>query len=235
MRGCFYIITCSFLFLASCNYSYLKSRPSSPNTNLDVSQKISADFVMSTVVGSCLACHSGMVAPDISTLSGLRANFNKVLPAILNDVMPPTSKGYQPLNLCFKAVLKEWDRLGLPETTALTIGDLPECSQFTAAKNILDMPLTYETFLTEILQKKCLSCHNIQGTDTEAAGILFAPFSEIESQPRRWMAPGATNKVVKLLRETDEEKRMPPPEAGPRLSDDEILFVERWIDHGKPQ
>lgn len=246
MRGFYCIITCSVLILlgTGCDYRVVKD-PNALNGNngpqtkpIDGATLIDAALVKNTVLKTCMDCHVGRTPPELGSVSTIQQNVTNVIAWVNSNAMPPGKNGYSPLSDCNKAILTKWSQLGSPETSNEKVGDLAECKGVTPPPEtdlpIEKMPLTYQTLLTKVLQPKCLKCHNPDYEDVEAAGILFYPYSEITKRPRLWSAPGAKSKMVRVLTK-DDETRMPPPEDGAQLSNEEIQFVIKWIDAGAPQ
>lgn len=250
MRGFYCIIICSFLisFLilgAGCDYRVVKDPNALNGTNgkqtkpIDETSVVEASLVRNNILNSCMSCHVGSKQPELGSISAIQQNISQVITAVNSNSMPPEKSGYVPLPDCDKAVLIKWAQLGVPETSTVKVGDLPECKGVVVTPPppeipIGNMPVTYQTLLTKILQPKCLNCHNPDSDDVEAAGILFYPYSEITKRPRLWSSPGAKSKIVRVLTKTTED-RMPPPEDGNPLSAEEIQFIIKWLDSGAPQ
>lgn len=238
MRGSLCTIIFSFIFVSACNYHVNKNGDSNANQSLDTisgDQVIGWELMRSTVLKTCLDCHSGRQTPILSSYTSMVAALGKVWGEVQTRSMPPQSSGLLPLSVCKTAVLKKWIDLAAPETSKITVASVPECPQNQGPSIPIDrLPLNYQTLKNEILLPRCIHCHNASDT-TDAGAILFSPYSELRLGERRWSIPAAQSKVVRLLRSTDVEERMPPPESGVALDEDEIQFIERWIDAGKPE
>ena len=78
-----------------------------------------------------------------------------------------------------------------------------------------------------ILTAHCTSCH---GGVKQAGGLSFVYPESIEEV----VAPGDADRSLLLARvtESDDDYRMPPPDHGPRLADDEVAVLQRWIAQG---
>jgi len=212
--------------------------PTNPNPipSLSSQEAISYDLIKRYSLSTCTTCHSaGQKSPNLSTLADLQKNQSKVLHETDTDSMPPKKKGYAALTTCQKALLKKWADLGAPETSNSTVADVAECKTVAeqppvAVTPILLMPLNYETLKTRILQQKCLSCH-AEGADQ--SDLPFFPYSAISTQSE-WSSPAEKSKVYEEI--INKEDGMPPPESAlPSLTDDEIEFVKKWIDAGRPE
>lgn len=249
MRGLYSIIICSsVLIFGGCNYNVVKDpnalgggQNGKQSAPISESALIDWNLMKSSVLSSCMSCHVGHSAPELGSLSSTQQNLNTVRTEIHANTMPPAKNGYAPLSDCRKAILDSWIQQGAPETTATRVGDLAACKG--VADNpqegpentpIEQMPLTYQTLMTKILQPKCLKCHSPDSDDLEAAGLLFYPYSEITKRSRLWAGPGKTSKIVRSFTRTDGEQ-MPPPQDGAPLTPQEVEFVIRWIDAGRPE
>lgn len=248
MRGyCFITIFSFWSLLVGCNYNVIKDPSAFGDMNGKLGTPVSEaalvewNLMKSSVLSSCMSCHVGHTSPELGSLSSVQQNLTKVLSEVHSNAMPPAKNGYAPLSECKKAILEFWVQQGAPEKTTTQVGEIAACkgiggSPQEGAENtpIELMPLNYQTLLTKVLQPKCLKCHNPDAEDVEAAGILFYPYSEITKRGRLWASPGATSKMVRVLTREDDE-RMPPPEDSAPLTPQEIDFISRWIDAGKPE
>jgi len=100
--------------------------------------------------------------------------------------------------------------------------------------SIANLPLTYATFLSQILQPRCLHCHNPQGTDSDAAQVLLFPYATLLKHKSWFPENIEQSKLIKMITRTDEY-RMPPPEDGAPLSNEEIQFIRQWLLAGHPE
>jgi len=91
--------------------------------------------------------------------------------------------------------------------------------------------LTYEVLFTRVLQPRCLSCHCPDIT-CDANDYLFTPYQNLLAT-KLWQPPAAMSRVIKAVTRTDKH-RMPPPNAGSPLSEDDVDLIARWIDAGNP-
>lgn len=99
----------------------------------------------------------------------------------------------------------------------------------------IDLKPTFASIHQNIFVPKCMSCHNPAGSaknyplDTQeqvidpAAGIVEAGNPGTSSLYRRLLVKCEPGKKC---------KRMPPPDAGPALSDGEIDIIRQWIVEG---
>ena len=223
---------------------------------------ISYTLLKQTSLSTCLNCHSGKIKPNLSSVDGLQKNKSKLLDEVTKDKMPPVKKGYSPLSKCSKAILKLWLDQGSPETTDIKVGSIDDCKSTdnkedstapvtpekppttpleppvitpeppAAVTPILLMPLNYQTLKTQILEPKCLKCHS-EKENKEDENILFTSYKALTAASE-WNAPAEKSVVYDEI--SDESDGMPPAEdSTPRLTPDEIEFVKKWIDAGKPE
>lgn len=236
MRGCFFTIIFSSLFLVACEYHVIKGAGNASDPiSFGENTTVDANFVQKSVMGTCLRCHSGNTSPNLSSIDNLRINIEKVKTQIFSGKMPPADSGYQSLSDCQKQILQQWSNEGMPNTSNTLVVNLESCKLGTPSqppeKNILDMPINYSTLVTKILQPRCLHCHNAKSSDPDASEILLYPYSDLIAHKKFFASHAEDSKFYHLVARTDED-RMPPPEDGPALSQDEIEFVKRWIDQG---
>lgn len=237
MRGYSYTIIFS-LIISSCNYRLDKTAGATdPNGSLSDKLPISWSTVETKVLSTCFRCHAGNVPPLLNKCELIVSNFSKVMGEVVSGDMPPASQGYPALTSCQQAILKKWQELNFPQESSHTSAELKECSSEVVQPVVpLDkLPPTYANFNERVLQKYCLSCHNKEGADPMASGILLYPYVEMKAKTNLLKGPGSASKLVKILSATDDE-RMPPPDDGAAgLTADEINFVIRWIDAGAPE
>ncbi|MBK7891094.1 MAG: hypothetical protein IPJ84_09695 [Bdellovibrionales bacterium] len=251
MRGSFFTIgsrslfagalTLAALIFSSCNYREDKLGADALNGKAGepgLTALIDSKLIQTQVLNSCVSCHSGRTAPLVNSIDAIRAVKDRISTSVRNNSMPPQSAGYSPLSDCRKAILQAWLDAGTPDSSSVQVSSLPACQHAGPGPiepplpPLAEAPLNYDTLITRVIRPRCMNCHN-PNDKTEAADTLFFPYSEIAGG-RRWKAPGQTSGIVRILRKTDDS-RMPPPEDGPSLSEEEISYIARWIDAGQPQ
>jgi hypothetical protein len=80
-----------------------------------------------------------------------------------------------------------------------------------------------------ILSDRCFKCH---GPATQMGRVrLDSPRHATHKDAVVPGKPAESGIIERVTMEADED-RMPPPEAGPRLTADEIDVLKRWIEHG---
>ncbi|MCB9073255.1 MAG: hypothetical protein H6623_06505 [Bdellovibrionaceae bacterium] len=235
MRGYYFIIIFS-AFAVACNYSVSKNeKGNNISGGLDAKKPITWTTVQASALDTCVRCHSGANSPALSSKDLVIEHYDDVLNEVISKSMPPKSKGYVPLSACQIAILKKWQELKFPETSTVTIGSLPECvsSSPVDVVPISALPATYANLEAQILKPYCLHCHNPDSSDFEASAILLSPYDVLIAK-KNLLKDGANSKLVKILKATDDD-RMPPPEEGAGLTDEEIDFVIRWLEAGMPR
>ena len=95
-----------------------------------------------------------------------------------------------------------------------------------------DKEISYSAEVKPILNNKCISCH---GGVKKNAGLSFLFRDEalaITASGKPAIIPGNSKKseLIRRLHETDLEERMPYKK--PKLSDEEIEILTKWIDQG---
>lgn len=95
-----------------------------------------------------------------------------------------------------------------------------------------DKEISYSAEVKPILNNKCISCH---GGVKKNAGLSFLFRDEalaITESGKPAIIPGNSKKseLIRRLHETDLEERMPYKK--PKLSDEEIEILTKWIDQG---
>ncbi len=255
--------SCNYSVAKKANGAAANNQTGLPTQNNGEPVFIDAALVQKSVLNSCVDCHgSGGKNPELSTVADLRSNVADAIGETDANSMPPSKRGYAHLTDCQKAILHKWSDLGTPTTSAVEITTLPACATALPAPSapapapapaphppvasplppspsvptsILNMPVNYQTFLTQILQPKCVTCHDANSGDPDAGDILFVPFAQITTKAKLFAGPSGTSRFLKLVTRTDG-KQMPPVSSNmPHLNAEELAFVAKWIDAGTPE
>lgn len=242
------------LLLSSCTYNFGEiSNPVPkiiPNIEkptpdpLNGTMKVDYNTVREYALNTCKSCHNGIQSPLLNSIDSWKTNGEKVLSAIegINGIkfMPPKEEGYEALNACQVDLVKSWLNQGAPENSEILVSSLPSCDKNLngGEKNILEMPVNYQTLNTKILQPKCISCHN-ENSGSDAAFSPLYPYQELAGRRNLIGRNSATSKFVKILA-SNTESRMPPfaDDSGnplEALTADELEFVKRLVDAGFPE
>lgn len=208
------------LFLFSCNFVEERGPVvQEKRIQLGADEVPSFDLINSAIiVPKCLACHNPSNARGGVSLDSFDAVKNFLGPihtvAVKNQTMPPTA----PLREDLREALNRWILAGAPLNGRIPTPTIP-------------LEATFRSIKVNILEKKCLSCHVVNGP------VKHIPLDSLEvilSSPRDLVIPGNSDESGLFLAvwRTDE-KQMPPPNTGlGRLSDEEINIVKKWIEEG---
>lgn len=247
-------LTAMFVLLSSCTYNFGEPKIPAPRTIPNIEKpkpdpmngtmKVEYATIREHALNSCKACHSGIQEPLLNSIDTLKANSEKLLNAIegLNGVkfMPPKEDGYDPLTTCQVDLVKSWITQGAPETSEVLVSSIESCDKDLngGPKNILEMPVNYQTLNKMILQPKCISCHNEKSSSDAAFSPLY-PYQELAGRRNLIGRNSATSKFVRILA-SNTESRMPPfadDNGNPldAITADELEFVKRLVDAGFPE
>jgi len=95
--------------------------------------------------------------------------------------------------------------------------------------------IDYARDIRPILAAHCIKCH---GPDDQRSGLrLDAVSTAVEGgNSGAAIVPGKSDEslLVKAITGADDVSAMPPEDAGPRLSAEQVAIVRRWIDEGAP-
>ncbi len=94
----------------------------------------------------------------------------------------------------------------------------------------------FDREVLRILADRCFACHGADEATREAGLALdrFATATAMLPSGRRAIVPGKgdESELVARVVATDADVRMPPPDAGPALTQEEVMTLRRWIDAG---
>lgn len=246
-------ILIAVITLTSCSvyFSPQKQIEILPDNNEDnnkvLSQESTLDYetILSLSLNSCMKCHSGSKPPDLSTREGLIANMKSVLASVREDRMPKGN--YPKLSNCQKDALYAWAQLGAPERTEMQISSIASCGEIGSGSTttttttttlppppLNQMPLDYKTVTDRILRPKCMNCHNPDST-SDAVDTLLYPYSQITARRTLLGTSSANSKIFKLVNATDDTLMPPADSDYAHLTDEEITFLQRWLDAGHPE
>ena len=93
----------------------------------------------------------------------------------------------------------------------------------------------FESKIRPLLVERCQKCH---GAQKQWSGLrldsLEAALAGGDSGPAIVVGKPDESELLNRLTEEDDELRMPPAEAGSRLTDEQISLVRSWIELGAP-
>lgn len=112
-------------------------------------------------------------------------------------------------------------------------------TQHTGVPRLADgSPMSYNRHVRPILSNNCFACH---GPDeaTRPAGLRLDVRDDAIAPLRSGrvaLVPGdaATSEMMRRILAEHPADKMPPPEAGKELTEEEIDILTRWIDAGAP-
>ncbi|EMI44407.1 PSD1 and planctomycete cytochrome C domain-containing protein [Rhodopirellula sp. SWK7] len=114
---------------------------------------------------------------------------------------------------------------------ALVLGAMAQC--VSANERIIDhtpsasQAIDFDQQIRPIFTTHCTSCH---GGVKQAADLSFV-YADSAMYSVEPGDPENSELLVRVL-EPEDEDRMPPPDHGPRLSDEEIDLLTRWVKQG---
>ena len=103
--------------------------------------------------------------------------------------------------------------------------------QLTAVNSLAQTTVDFNRDVRPIFNKHCTACHG----GVKQAGDVSFTYRDRVLPPDGWIVePGDPDASVMIERvvSNDPEDRMPPPEHGAKLSDEEIETLRRWIQEG---
>src|SRR5581483_1622691 len=100
---------------------------------------------------------------------------------------------------------------------------------FVAAPARAQDSVDFQRDIRPILSNRCFKCH---GPAAEEGGLRLD--LRERATKRKVIVPGRpeASKLVQRLLSTDEDERMPPPEAGDRLKPEQVALLKQWIARG---
>ncbi len=102
-----------------------------------------------------------------------------------------------------------------------------------------EAPLSFNESIQPLLSEACYHCH---GPDSGTREPKDEPLRldrkdfafQVRKSGRPVMIPGKPEEsaLIKIIRNPDPEKRMPPPKAHRQLKEEEMALLERWVKEG---
>ena len=195
---------------------------------------VSFEVVQQTSLRTCLECHTGG-SHSMSTPQKVLAQKTEILESIFTGQMPPKTSAYPQLNNCEKQILETWfDDQSANRSASLRVNQLSACGNVEAPKPIpktdfKTLPLTFENLKTEILAKKCYSCHTSDSRGYEYKLENLEAIKDYELV----MATPDESPLYNVLIPGRTDSFMPKPSSGRApLTEEEVDFVKRWIEAG---
>ncbi|MAT15124.1 MAG: hypothetical protein CMJ46_07620, partial [Planctomyces sp.] len=93
--------------------------------------------------------------------------------------------------------------------------------------------IDFESDIRPILENNCMFCH---GGDERDGGLRFTSHQDLlllndSGEPAIVLGKSHESELIKRIT-ADDENRMPPADAGERLTDAEVELLRKWIDAG---
>lgn len=238
-------ISCVFLtllLLSGCSY-LSPSDPMSTGSVLTPQQKAQLSFesVQKTVFQqSCTSCHGSAGGINLESYESIKNNIVAIERSVFKTKTMPKGNS---LSADQMAVLKAWIEMGTPEkpgqgsqspTPTPDATSTPEPTpEPTATPTPEPLKASFESIKQNILTNRCIYCHSGSG---QAKHIPLDTVDALVNSPREIVIPGnADESGLVLAVERDDEKRMPPPQVGKQLSEEEKQVIREWIDNGANQ
>ncbi len=99
-------------------------------------------------------------------------------------------------------------------------------------------PVDFSRDVRPILSKNCFACHGPDAAG-RASKLRLDRRDSVTAKNKKGLAaivPGAPGKseLVRRITSTDDDERMPPPEAKNTLTPEQIATLKRWVAEGAP-
>ena len=93
------------------------------------------------------------------------------------------------------------------------------------ASTIASEPLRFNRDVRPILSENCFQCHGPDQAKRKA---------DLRLDENAWSTSTQldANDILARITDSDSDSRMPPKQAGKRLSDEQITLIRRWLDEG---
>lgn len=192
-------------------------------------QLVTFEFVKTSALKTCYQCHFN----KFDTEEQLMNIKELVLNRVNKDEMPPSWSGLKPLSECEKEILQTWISNRSQSLPQASTYDLTKCAAQRSAINedkseLLNQPLTFETLKTQILEKKCIICHN---ENLSEGGVVLETLKDLKDQDLIAKTAELSLLYKKIL--SNAKRSMPPASSGiAKLTEEEELFLKSWIDSG---
>ncbi len=205
-----------------------------------------AEHIAPLMVTYCLECHSDTprlgapatfrldVLEDEGGKQGLlsRADLSIVRINNASNPMPPNTRTQ--MNEIEKATMARWSACGKPADLAAAQADCPPLDGEPEPEPDQPPALTFDGAIKPIVTRSCNfpgSCH---GGDNPQGGVSFESLDRMTEalNPATFVPcdPGASTLVERLKLGDGDPLLM--PQGGPKLAQDEIDLIERWVAEG---
>lgn len=205
------------VLISGCQF-YYKEKPQEgfllPSDLSSISYQMVSEKVLST---RCISCHGNSGGVNLESYASVKQHLGAIeRTALITKTMPKNGS----LNSSELALLSAWIKAGAPENPQAPIPEEPLKANFDSIKK-------------KIIDRRCIACHSLEG---KASGVPLTSLKEILDSPREIVIPyNPDESGLILATERMDGKRMPPPETGNPLSQDEISILRQWIEIGAPE
>jgi uncharacterized membrane protein len=216
------ILLCT-MFLSSCG-TYLEQKATEPALNQTEKEKLSLGFAsVKEIVFSerCVSCHQ-----QYDTYQGVIRELSAIKAAVESNRMPRSGGS---LTDSQKAILSAWIEKGAPEQ----VGN--------SGEPIAPVKLepTWKSLSENVIFPKCLVCHNPQGQakflDLSSRQIIFDNRYRVFGADSIFIDLDSPEESYLLQILNDDEEPMPPVWSNiPRLTQNELKTLTKWLSLGLP-
>ena len=212
-----YSIVGGLLLLSGCQLYYKEKPQEGFLLPVDLST-ISYQMVSQNIFSSrCISCHGNSGGVNLESYSSVKQHLAAIeATALITKTMPKNGS----LTPSEAALLSAWIRAGALENPQMPIPEEP-------------LEPTFISIKKKIIDKRCIGCHSVGG---KASGVPFTSLKEILDSPREIVLPGNPDESGLIIAvERMDNKKMPPPEIGKSLTQEEIEVLRQWIEIGAPE
>ena len=131
---------------------------------------------------------------------------------------------------------RSWRSSWLAKTVVCLLVYLPGGGPFAVASETREAPtVQYNRDVRPILADKCFHCHGPDAA-TRQADLRLDERGDAtaDRDGHRAIVPRkqTSSELIRRVSSTNDDERMPPPDSGPTLTDEEIDILRRWIQGG---
>ncbi len=206
----------SFFFLSSCGYlSNTDGGVVLDSFKSKGQGKVSFESVRTNIfVPHCVSCHS-----QYSTYSGIKRDISLIEDAVFQNRMP---KSAPPLSNELKEILVKWIALGSPNSND-------------NEDDIEKLEPKWSSLSKNLFVPRCVICHSPNGQakflDLSTKESVYGMRDQIFGSGRKFINSEVPSESYLIEIVTDDVEPMPPTWSKiPRLTDDEVSKLLKWIE-----
>ena len=202
--------------ISACNFKYEKDGSSNDTQNFGQANNGYRAVNAAIFKPMCLGCHATRT-PVLTTYEAVVANIADIQDTVLIQHTMPR-KG--PLSGDLQTMLRTWITAGMPREGTLlaaspTVGGVSR-------------PYTFVNLKADVLEPKCVTCHNAKNPDGDAAPLeTYAQVMSVQD----WLLPFVITGKLPGGVQIPVDQMMPPPSAAPLTDSEKALFM-LWIGDG---